>query len=423
MPAHRLILAIASPVFDAMFFGHFQDQSMIAIDDISAEVFRLMLDFLYTDQIPIPKHKSMTKAEPTERAIELLMELYYCAEKYLIDDLRAACIRDMKDRLSFQNVLHILDFSIGNEIAELQKSCIKNLRIMTVANVNQLALQHDYHVAKESLLYLIDQHQSIFEKNEYDITLIFLIKKWFNEEVTERRADTTNEHISDADLEDEVLKELNLPAQIVDYVLFERHEAQRDGASDALWDADWQTLFRFVYRPAGMLKMFADRTHTVRLRTNRTIAIGAFILNSRLRAYYTIYMRNTHSTFDRRNLSISSLDPTATEHTYNEEVIVHVISIEDNGIRYSQHFRLPTIEFNSKVFLKLKRPIVIGSDEPVKVVFQWPNHICDQLLEYPSKMYKSQEKLDDDLDIDFTNDESTEEMTKCILEGIEYARI
>ena len=76
--AHKVVLAIASDVFKTEFFGHVKEpKNEIEIVDVSFEAFKTMLEFIYNI-----KHNWLTKG------LRFLAEMYYLAEKYILDTLK-----------------------------------------------------------------------------------------------------------------------------------------------------------------------------------------------------------------------------------------------------------------------------------------------------------------------------------------------
>ncbi|KAM0844335.1 hypothetical protein ACQ4PT_057115 [Festuca glaucescens] len=53
-PAHKIILAMRSPVFKVQFYGPMKDKRMrnITIQDIQPTVFKALVHFIYTDSLP-----------------------------------------------------------------------------------------------------------------------------------------------------------------------------------------------------------------------------------------------------------------------------------------------------------------------------------------------------------------------------------
>lgn len=123
--AHRIILASASPVFEAMFFGTFaaaiskgqsqhqepRDETVLIVD-VSAKIFRTVLEYVYTD-------------ETNWDAYDLydLLELHYCAEKYLLRDLVVKTCARIHKTLNCNNLFLAYDFALRFEIKSLLGEC------------------------------------------------------------------------------------------------------------------------------------------------------------------------------------------------------------------------------------------------------------------------------------------------------------
>lgn len=79
IPAHKIVLASCSPVFNAMFFGSLPEQSEIRIIDVSANGFKEFLEYFYHDEKDVTKHKC-------------IVEVMYLAEKYEVSGCLAAIL-------------------------------------------------------------------------------------------------------------------------------------------------------------------------------------------------------------------------------------------------------------------------------------------------------------------------------------------
>ena len=82
--AHRCILAARSSVFKAELFGSMKEYTArcIDIDDMEADVFRALLQFIYTDELP-----EMNKEEVAVMAQHLLV----AADRYNMERLKMIC--------------------------------------------------------------------------------------------------------------------------------------------------------------------------------------------------------------------------------------------------------------------------------------------------------------------------------------------
>ncbi|XP_053393509.1 BTB/POZ domain-containing protein 6-B-like [Mercenaria mercenaria] len=89
--AHRNILAARSPVFEVMLYGKFA-RDEIELNDVEAEIFDLVLRFVYTDETPLSNKNAVRVLEIAHR-YELTPLVSYCAA-YLYSILKpnGACI-------------------------------------------------------------------------------------------------------------------------------------------------------------------------------------------------------------------------------------------------------------------------------------------------------------------------------------------
>lgn len=95
--AHKLILGISSPVFEAMLYGALATDKDIIITDIEPDTFQLILNYIYTDNVEITS---------TDQAFDLL----YASKKYILDHLTHTCIEYISSNVSIDNVIEILNY-------------------------------------------------------------------------------------------------------------------------------------------------------------------------------------------------------------------------------------------------------------------------------------------------------------------------
>jgi len=95
--AHKLILGGASDVFEREFFGPLKKDEDIYIEDVSDEVFRVMIDYIYSK-----------KVELIDYDLDFLSSLYYLADLYNIEELRLDIISSVPEHVvSEQNFLDV----------------------------------------------------------------------------------------------------------------------------------------------------------------------------------------------------------------------------------------------------------------------------------------------------------------------------
>jgi len=94
--AHKLILAAASPVFDAMFKEGTREhqESCVNILDIDSDVFDVFLRYLYSGQV--------------DQLDEMVSDLLAAADKYDVQSLREICFHHMVKNISVDTAVDML---------------------------------------------------------------------------------------------------------------------------------------------------------------------------------------------------------------------------------------------------------------------------------------------------------------------------
>lgn len=95
--AHKLILGISSPVFEAMFYGPLSTNEEVTITDIEPKIFQLLLNYIYTDKVKI-------------HSIEEAYDLLYVSRKYMFEYLTEICITFIQSNISIDNVVSVLNY-------------------------------------------------------------------------------------------------------------------------------------------------------------------------------------------------------------------------------------------------------------------------------------------------------------------------
>lgn len=398
--SHKLILSLASPVFEAMFYGYFENESIIEISDITANTFNLMLEFIYTDRITGLTNDRTTRSTITEcdnkHTIETYIELFYCAEKYLLNDLREKSLRAISNGLNNFNILRVIEFAFNNNIEAITEMCVRHLHLLSLTNIQQfkqLIYRSNCHLTKECLLFLVNQCQHYFDKNQIQSFISEFVENWYTIEYNDKIGKNFNE----------ILDELNGKRRNKSLEIFPivyRMEKEH-----------WIPFFRKKYGSSGKLIFNDNRMHSIHLKTNQTILIKSLILNTRLNTLSSIV--------DRRNHRFSPIN--TLKRTYDEDISITIRSIETNNSIQVEAFSKKNLEFNSKVFLTFEKPFSLFNYDPVVIEFEWSNKININYLEYPCNKYVGSEWINDEVQIDFR--ESDEATVDCFLDGIEYAQI
>ncbi|XP_010554622.1 PREDICTED: BTB/POZ and MATH domain-containing protein 3 [Tarenaya hassleriana] len=123
--AHKLILAARSPVFRAQFFGLVGDNSVdrIVIDDIEPSIFKAMLNFIYTDELP--DVNEITGSVSPSSFTNMVQHLLAAADLYDLGRLKILCEAVLCEHLNVDNVATTLALAEQHQFSQLKTFCLK----------------------------------------------------------------------------------------------------------------------------------------------------------------------------------------------------------------------------------------------------------------------------------------------------------
>ena len=123
IPAHKFILAIGSPVFEAMFYGELADtKDTIELPDCDHESLLELFRYMYSDEVNLSGSN--------------VMGVLYLAKKYMVPSLTDKCMEYLKEKLDPSNVFIILPFAQKYEDKTLVDRCWNVIDEQTEAAVN-----------------------------------------------------------------------------------------------------------------------------------------------------------------------------------------------------------------------------------------------------------------------------------------------
>ncbi|KAG6460976.1 uncharacterized protein LOC115450622 [Manduca sexta] len=129
MAGHKLILAMASPVFEAMFYGGMAERNeAIPILDVQPDAFKALLEYIYTDNINI---SSFDKA----------CELCYGAKKYMLPHLVKECTKYLWSDLYPRNACRAYEFARLFEENVLMDKCLQIISTNTKEVLNDSSFE------------------------------------------------------------------------------------------------------------------------------------------------------------------------------------------------------------------------------------------------------------------------------------------
>ncbi|GJN09654.1 hypothetical protein PR202_ga27679 [Eleusine coracana subsp. coracana] len=100
--AHKIVLAMGSPVFNAEFLGPMSDQNgkhiTLHIEDMQPAVFQALLHFIYNDSLP-----AMADLGGDEH-VEMVKHLLVVADKYSMERMKVICESILSKKLDVESV-------------------------------------------------------------------------------------------------------------------------------------------------------------------------------------------------------------------------------------------------------------------------------------------------------------------------------
>ena len=95
IPAHKFVLSISSPVFEAMFYGELAEtKDSIELPDCEYESLLELFRFMYSDEVNLNGSN--------------VMGVLYLAKKYMVPSLADKCTDYIQDKLDASNAFSIL---------------------------------------------------------------------------------------------------------------------------------------------------------------------------------------------------------------------------------------------------------------------------------------------------------------------------
>ncbi|KAI5020322.1 hypothetical protein ZWY2020_045210 [Hordeum vulgare] len=126
--AHRCVLAARSAVFSAELFGPMKEGTTadaIQIQDMEPNVFKALLDFIYTDSMP--------KMEVGEAEADVLWmkHLLAAADRYDLQRLKSMSEERLLERIDLSSVSAILDVAAQHHCCGLKEGCLEFLKLQS----------------------------------------------------------------------------------------------------------------------------------------------------------------------------------------------------------------------------------------------------------------------------------------------------
>ena len=153
IPAHKFVLSISSPVFEAMFYGELAEtRGSIELPDCEYDSLLELFRYMYSDEVNLSGSN--------------VMGVLYLAKKYMVPSLADKCAQYLQDSLDPSNVFDILPQAQKYEEENLVDQCWKEIDKQTIEAVKS----DGFATIERSLL------ESVVERDTLNIQEIELFK-------------------------------------------------------------------------------------------------------------------------------------------------------------------------------------------------------------------------------------------------------
>jgi speckle-type POZ protein len=128
--AHRFMLAVRSPVFNAQLFGPMtvdKDKQHIEVDDMEPAIFEMLLLFIYMDSLP--------PCNENKYDVATMQHLLVAADRYGLDILKVMCENELCKSIDIKNVKSTLALASQHYCDGLKNACLEFMSTSGVAAV------------------------------------------------------------------------------------------------------------------------------------------------------------------------------------------------------------------------------------------------------------------------------------------------
>ena len=190
IPAHKLVLAIGSPVFYAMFYGQMSDTGdSIELPDCEYESLLELFRFIYSDEVELTGGN--------------VMHVLYLAKKYLVPSLAEKCAEFLRKNVNASNVFSILSHAQKFEDKDLENRCWEVVEVQT----EEALASDDFVVTERSVVESVVKREKL---NVKEVELFKAVNRWAEKKI-ENQGISLNGNAKRGIIREEILKEIRFP--------------------------------------------------------------------------------------------------------------------------------------------------------------------------------------------------------------------
>ncbi|GJM97720.1 hypothetical protein PR202_ga14669 [Eleusine coracana subsp. coracana] len=147
--AHRCVLAARSPVFMDELFGDMKETAAreVEVEDVEADVFRALVQFIYTDALP--EELDLDDDEDTSTGKAMAQHLLAAADRYGVERLKGLCEDMICADISVATAAASLALAKQHGCQKLKAKCMDFI-VATPANLRAVVVTEGYKHLMES---------------------------------------------------------------------------------------------------------------------------------------------------------------------------------------------------------------------------------------------------------------------------------
>ena len=195
IPAHKFVLSISSPVFEAMFYGELAETTdSIELPDCEYDSLLELFRYMYSDEVILSGSN--------------VMGVLYLAKKYMVPSLADKCTKYLQDNLDPSNVFSILPSAQKYEEKNLVDRCWK----LIDEQIEEALKSDGFATIDRSLLEAVVERDTLLIS---EVELFKAVMQWATKE-SEKQGLATDVQVKRRILGEKIVKRIRFPVMTLE---------------------------------------------------------------------------------------------------------------------------------------------------------------------------------------------------------------
>lgn len=287
----------------------------------------------------------------TDVSVQQLLELFYCAQKYLIEGLGKQVLKSLNELTRKNNVLMIYKMAYEMSLEDITYACIYAIKQWLDSSynfANQILQKNNTQITPKMLGLLVNE---VFNFKDYN-GILCLVRAWCLDECSRQSLDPTRNTF------EHLLDDCDLSKAMRDVFLYQDYALSKPAKKIT-------TLSRLYHKAARPLIVGEEYECKTVFWPDQFTTVTGFCINSRL---------------------ISCQQPFDLSSSYKEEVFLELWANDDQLIHAKKHI-VYDVEYNETVQINLSTPVIIFPGVTYTVKIKWDRD--QENCEYPRSVFSN----------------------------------